>query len=230
MLQDAGYLVAAAQDGQDALGIARAQPPDLIILDVMMPQLDGFDTLVLLKNDPLTAKIPVMFLSVVESQQRGYKLGAAAFMTKPFDSNRLVEKVHQLVQLSSIASGEPRQALLIDSEVYTRVMVRRALEARGLAVVDFTDIETALNDLGGSVPDLVIVSLGSIESSTPQLVQSLRRWAVDRPVHFLVIDPRDEDRMITAVDNDSVDNLAADVWQLMNDKTNEVEPDVEGDE
>jgi PAS domain S-box-containing protein len=215
LLQEAGYRVAAAEDGQHALGMARKHPPDLIILDVMMPQLDGFDTLVLLKNDPLTAKIPVMFLSVVESHQRGLKLGAAAYMTKPFDSNRLVDKVNQLVQLSSIAAGQPRQALLIDSEAYTRVMVRRVLESRGLAVADFEDIRQALREMGPDTPDLVIVSLSSIESSTPELVQSLRRWAVERPVHFLVIDPSNERQMISAVDSDSVDNLAADVWELV---------------
>jgi DNA-binding response OmpR family regulator len=67
-----------------------------VILDIMMPEINGFDVLRLLKGDPQTAGIPVIVLSVLEDAQRAFELGAAEYISKPFDASVLLENVKAL--------------------------------------------------------------------------------------------------------------------------------------
>jgi PleD family two-component response regulator len=70
-LGDAGYLTEEAKNGHEALDCVRERYPDLIILDVMMPEMNGFDVAAILKNDPQTMDIPIIILSVVQDKSRG---------------------------------------------------------------------------------------------------------------------------------------------------------------
>jgi len=94
-----GFAVDTAARGEDALARARETPPDVILLDVMMPGLTGWDVARQLKEDARTAGIPIVFLSArtqEEDVRRGEELGVAAYVTKPFDPGDLVELIHQL--------------------------------------------------------------------------------------------------------------------------------------
>ena len=94
-----GFAVDTAARGEDALARARETPPDVILLDVMMPGLTGWDVARQLKEDARTAGIPIVFLSArtqEEDLRRGEELGVAAYVTKPFDPGDLVELIHQL--------------------------------------------------------------------------------------------------------------------------------------
>lgn len=99
-LEMEGYDVVTACDGQDALDKVRDNPPDLILLDVMMPNLNGWQVAEALQTDDATRHIPIVFLSAraMESDvQRGTGLGAASYVTKPFDPIDLMELVAQLL-------------------------------------------------------------------------------------------------------------------------------------
>ncbi len=94
-----GFEVELAADGEDALARARASSPDLIVLDVMMPGLTGWEAAERLKEDPATKDIPVVLLSArtrEEDVRRGRDVGAAAYVTKPFDPPELVDVVRKL--------------------------------------------------------------------------------------------------------------------------------------
>jgi DNA-binding response OmpR family regulator len=94
-----GFAVDTAARGEDALARAKEFPPDLILLDVMMPGLTGWDVAQQLKEDDRTAGIPIVFLSartMEEDLRRGEELGVAAYVTKPFDPGELVDLIHQL--------------------------------------------------------------------------------------------------------------------------------------
>jgi CheY-like chemotaxis protein len=87
-LQLEGVLVLEAADGRRGLELARTERPDLILTDVMMPGLDGFELAAALRSDECTRAIPFIFLSgeaTVDDQARAYALGALAYLTKPFD-------------------------------------------------------------------------------------------------------------------------------------------------
>ncbi len=90
-----------AAQGQDALARARETDPDLIILDVMMPGLDGWEVCRRLKEDEVTSEIPVIFLSARTQdadRRRGYDLGVVAYVTKPFDPNHLMDLVRRSIR------------------------------------------------------------------------------------------------------------------------------------
>lgn len=96
-----GFEVVLAERGEEALREARAEAFDLILLDVMMPGMDGWEVCEALKADPDTADIPVIFLSARTQEQdraRGMGLGVAAYITKPFDPEELIELAHKLVE------------------------------------------------------------------------------------------------------------------------------------
>ena len=98
VLEDAGYQVALAENGREAIVSAAMDPPDLVVLDVVMPEMDGWATSDHLLSHERTAKIPIIFLSArvaVEDQLRGWYRGCFDYLTKPFDIQELLEKVSQ---------------------------------------------------------------------------------------------------------------------------------------
>ena len=103
-LKRAGFLVKVVNNGQEALEAVRAEPPDVILLDWMMPELDGPETCRRLKSDPATAAIPIVFLTAKSQEteiQRGLSLGASGYITKPFDALTLGQQVKDIVGKST---------------------------------------------------------------------------------------------------------------------------------
>ncbi|MDQ3662819.1 MAG: response regulator [Actinomycetota bacterium] len=95
-----GYNVLLAHHGEEAIEVATAEQPDLIILDIMMPRLDGYQTMQKLKVGETTSDIPVLFLSAkaqASDIERGREQGVAGYLTKPFDPTELLEVIEQLV-------------------------------------------------------------------------------------------------------------------------------------
>jgi DNA-binding response OmpR family regulator len=98
MLIFEGFDVLEANSGHVGIDEARASVPDLIICDIAMPYIDGYHVLEALREDPRTARIPVIFLTARaerSAQQQGLELGAVDYITKPFDLQRLLEAVRQ---------------------------------------------------------------------------------------------------------------------------------------
>lgn len=94
------YEVFIARDGQEALDILKTNFPDIIILDIMMPMVDGFATLEQIRKDENLQHTKVMFLSAKNKEsdiEKGLALGADAYMTKPFSIKKVVEKVEELL-------------------------------------------------------------------------------------------------------------------------------------
>ena len=95
-----GYTVVTALDGEQALDKARAEKPDLIVLDIMMPKLDGYETCKRLKADDATKSIPVILLSAKGrnvDQKIGFEVGADDYITKPFSPRKLVERINAIL-------------------------------------------------------------------------------------------------------------------------------------
>jgi two-component system alkaline phosphatase synthesis response regulator PhoP len=99
-LEQAGYEVLIAYDGQEALEKARTENPDLIVLDLMLPKIDGYKVCRLLKFDGKYKKIPVVMLTAraqEKDENLGYEVGADAFITKPFKYQVLLAKIAELL-------------------------------------------------------------------------------------------------------------------------------------
>ena len=99
-----GYEVLTALDGEQALEKARAEKPDLIVLDIMMPKLDGYETCKILKAEPETKDIPIILLSAKGrnvDQKIGFEVGADDYITKPFSPRKLVERINAILGQSN---------------------------------------------------------------------------------------------------------------------------------
>ena len=109
-LTKAGYLVLSAKDGENGLATARKHSPDAIILDVMMPGLDGWEVCKRLRTDPSTSALPILMLTAkAEEGDRvlGMELGADDYVTKPFGVRELLARVKALLRRSEIATASP---------------------------------------------------------------------------------------------------------------------------
>ncbi|MGB3558523.1 MAG: response regulator, partial [Geitlerinemataceae cyanobacterium] len=96
MLSDRGYEVRKAIDGQMALTSARVEPPDLILLDIVMPDIDGYGVCQALKSDPKTCHIPVIFLSALDDpldKVKAFQVGGIDYITKPFQIEEVLARV-----------------------------------------------------------------------------------------------------------------------------------------
>jgi two-component system OmpR family response regulator len=104
VLEDAGYAVTLAGNGRDAIVSAAQDPPDLVVLDIVMPEMDGWETSDHLLSHERTASIPIIFLSArvaAEDQLRGWYRGCFDYLTKPFDIQELLEKIDQALAAPS---------------------------------------------------------------------------------------------------------------------------------
>ena len=102
LLANQKFQVCTANNGTTCIEMAKKEHPDLILLDVMMPDINGFDTAVVLKKDDSTKEIPIIFLTALNTPQdlvRGFQVGASDFLTKPFNKEELVMRVNQQISL-----------------------------------------------------------------------------------------------------------------------------------
>lgn len=107
-LQKAGYEVTTAGNGREALESVDKEQPDLIVMDVMMPEMDGFAALQKLKEDPKTAEIPVIMLTAKAQDEdvfKGWKSGADLYLTKPFNPAELLTFVKRIFESQSAEKG-----------------------------------------------------------------------------------------------------------------------------
>lgn len=104
-LEEQGFRVLLAEDGESALQIAQSQAPDLILLDVLMPDIDGFETCRLLKAQPSTKDIPVIFLTALSetvNKVQGFKLGGVDYITKPIDQEEVLARIQTHLTLEKM--------------------------------------------------------------------------------------------------------------------------------
>ncbi len=191
-LRKEGLRMAAAASGEEGLRLARALRPAAITLDVMMPGLDGWAVLTALKADPLLADIPVILLTIVDDKNLGYALGAADYLTKPIDWDRLavILKKYQ-------CAHPPCTVLVVEDDADTREMLWRMLTKEGWAVTEATNGRVALERVAASQPELILLDLMMPEMDGFAFLEALRQQAAWRSIPVVVVTAKDltpEDR------------------------------------
>ena len=149
-----GVHAVAAADGEEGLRLAIQLRPDLILLDVLMPKMDGWAVLTRLKNDPATAEIPVVMLTITSNQEMGYLLGAAEYLPKPVDRERLAT----ILQRYRPVDGA-RNVLVVEDDVPTREVLRRSLQKQGWVVTEAENGRIGLEHLKEQPPALILLDL-----------------------------------------------------------------------
>jgi CheY-like chemotaxis protein len=189
-----GFRVEVASDGEEGLRMARQLRPEAITLDVMMPGMDGWAVLSALKKDPDLADIPVVMLTIVDDQNMGYAMGAAEYLTKPVDRDRLAAVLKKYA-----GDGHVRSALVVDDEPEARDLLRRLLESDGWSVVEAADGRLAIEQLKKRRPAVILLDLMMPEMNGFQLVEELRKNAEWRDIPVVVVTSKDltpEERLL----------------------------------
>ncbi|APB34180.1 ATPase, histidine kinase-, DNA gyrase B-, and HSP90-like domain protein [Gloeomargarita lithophora Alchichica-D10] len=180
-LTQAGYHVQEARNGVEAIKQVGHNYPDLIILDVMMPEVNGFDVAAALKNNPTTANIPIIILSIVEDRQKGYRLGVDRYITKPFLMDNLLQEVNHL-----LAQGSERKKILVVSQHQTNLKcLTQALENQGDVLIEVTSPELASAQVQRFQPDMIIMD--TLDAQGYQLARDLRLKQGLENVFFMLV-------------------------------------------
>jgi adenylate cyclase len=191
-LREAGFAVITAAGGREGLKRAKEYRPIAITLDVMMPDIDGWTVLAALRGDPALADIPVVMATIVDEQRHGMTLGAAGYLTKPIDRDRLVDLMRRFR-----APVGPARVLVVEDDAMQRERIRAWLQPQQWLVAEAENGRIALDRLKESQPDVILLDLMMPEMDGFQLVAELQKHPAWRRVPVIVITARDlaaEDR------------------------------------
>ena len=172
-LTDGGYRVALVASGHAGLGAARRLQPHAITLDLGLPDLDGWEVLYRLKNDPATQGIPVLIVSARDQGQVGFSLGAVDYLVKPVNPKRLLAALYRCQVL-----GAPRRALrilVVDDEPAVLEALDALLTREGHTVMRAQDGEGALSRAQAERPDVILLDLHLPGLSGFEVVTRLRQ-------------------------------------------------------
>jgi signal transduction histidine kinase/DNA-binding response OmpR family regulator len=189
-LKKEGYQVTIAKNGPDGLRRARELRPDVITLDVSMPEMDGWSVLSALKAEPALADIPVIMLTMIDDRTTGYALGAAEYMTKPVDRHRLTTLLQKYARLRH------RPVLVVDDDPDTRDLLRSTLKKDGWRVQVAENGRVALEHITGGIassswPGLILLDLMMPELDGLTFLEIFRRIPNTREVPVIVLTAKD---------------------------------------
>ncbi|BAY74886.1 PAS/PAC sensor hybrid histidine kinase [Nostoc linckia NIES-25] len=183
-LENEGYNVREAKDGMDAIHQIKTDRPDLILLDVMMPQINGFDVAAVLKNDPHTADIPIIILSIIENKERGYHIGIDRYLTKPINTEKLLVEIGLLLSQGTSS----KKVLVVDKNASTLKTLSDVLQTQGYNVIEASNPQECIHKALSVKPDMII--LDSIFSQEADLVKTLRFEKGLENVFFIMLSDR----------------------------------------
>ncbi len=154
-LSKEGYRLLHAADGMEALEMMRADPPDIVTLDVMMPKVDGWSVLGIMKSEAKLEQIPVIMLTIVDDRNLGYSLGASEYMTKPIDRSRLIGLIQKFAP-----GGANAPVLIVDDDPDVRALVKTTIEDVGMRTAEAANGKAAMEWLENNPkPALVLLDL-----------------------------------------------------------------------
>ena len=201
-LKAEGFSVVTAEGGVQGLKLARELRPTAITLDVIMPDLDGWSVLAALRQDPELAEIPVIMITIVDEHRRGIALGAAGYLTKPIDRERL----HRLVNRFR-APVPPTRVLLVEDDAVQRERMRGWLEGPQWTVREAENGREALKRIQENKPDVILLDLMMPEMDDFAVVAALQKEATWRDIPVIVITARELDAKDRARLNSGVQSV-----------------------
>ena len=157
ILETSGYHVIEASSGAEAIEKARICKPSLITLDIMMPELSGYDVLAVMKNDEEIKDIPVIVISITEEPDEKYSLGIAAMMPKPIDRGLLVNNIRELI--GKPEDGQKPTVMVVDDEPSVLEAVTHILDEDLYHIIPLADGDQVLDALEKEIPDLIILDI-----------------------------------------------------------------------
>ena len=181
-LERENFNVEEAENAHIGIQKAHQIQPDVIILDVMMPEKDGWETLAELKGNPTTDKIPVVMMSMVENSKVGFSLGASDYLVKPVKKEALLESMKGQLHRSD------QFVLVVDDDEMARDMVKRALDRAGIRSSMAKTGSEAIDFLKGTdLPGVVLLDLMMPEVNGFEVIQFIQEQGLDDKIKVIVL-------------------------------------------
>jgi signal transduction histidine kinase/CheY-like chemotaxis protein len=182
------FTVIGAPDGHAGLQMARDGQPDAILLDILMPETDGWQVLNDLKMDAATVDIPVILLTIVDKKALGFKLGAAAYLLKPLDPTAVLQTLRRVI-------GEKGQTqkhiLVVDDDPHVAEMLRQTLPETDFELTCAEDGEAGLQAVEARRPDVILLDLIMPKLDGFGVIETLRADPELRSIPIIVISAKE---------------------------------------
>jgi CheY-like chemotaxis protein len=185
-LEAEGFKVLHAASAEAALALAVQQPLSLITLDIMLPNMDGWEFLSRLRQMPALTRIPVVVISIVADRKKGFALGAAAVMQKPLSRQELYES---LVQLGMIprSQGQTLKVLVVDDDPKAVELIAVYLLGLASSVLRAYGGREAIDTARQELPDLIVLDLMMPEVNGFDVVEALKKHPDTARIPILVV-------------------------------------------
>jgi signal transduction histidine kinase/DNA-binding response OmpR family regulator len=189
-LEDEGLAVLSASTGAEGASLAADRHPDLILLDLLLPDQSGLELLQVLKREPATARIPVLVISIMNDAVKGLTMGAADYLVKPVDRAAVVASVRRLLDGQQ---GHEPTVLVVDDEHDTAELIRDTLRGEGLRTQVAHHGRQALELIARKRPDLVILDIMMPEMTGFEVLEALARDQTTSAIPVLVLTARGDE-------------------------------------
>jgi signal transduction histidine kinase/CheY-like chemotaxis protein len=206
-LEGDGFVVTVAQDGEAGLVQARLLQPAAIVLDILLPRLNGWDVLARAKADPAIAAIPVVVVSMLDERGKGFALGAADYLVKPVQRDALLATLRRVTFATNGDMGQPR-VLAIDDDPMALELIEAVLGPAGYLVLKATDGRQGIAAAQREHPGLVIVDLLMPEMDGFEVVGRLRADPTTAAIPIVILTSRSMDQAERDRLNGQIDHLA----------------------
>lgn len=181
-LSSEGFKVVTASGGREGIRLAKELRPTVITLDVMMPDIDGWGVLALIKADPEIAHIPVIMVTIVDDRKIGFTLGASDYITKPLRAEVLLKTLRKYG-----CENPPCPVMVVEDDDYTRKLVREILESEGWRVSEAENGKVALRVMAENRPAVIVLDLMMPEMDGFQFIEAMRVHEEWRRIPIVVV-------------------------------------------
>lgn len=200
ILEAEGFLVIESRSGEDAVSIAQRELPALVLLDLVLPDIDGFEVLSRLKEKDDTRDIPVIILSIIEDEERCFRLGASDYLPKPINRERLIDRVGSLIAIGRREDHEgPYRILAVDDDDSVLKALSTILTNHGFEVEIARNGKDGLEKAKETKPDLVILDLMMPIMTGHEVLLALKQNSNTAEIPVMILTAAEPDERIRAL-------------------------------
>jgi CheY-like chemotaxis protein len=207
-LEAEGFMVLHAASAEAALVMAAQQPLALITLDIMLPNMDGWDFLARIKRVPELQRIPVVIISIVADRNKGFSLGAAAVMQKPISRRELYESLVDL-GLFPLSQGQTLKVLVVDDDPAAVELIAVRIAALASAILRANGGREAIEIARRERPDVIVLDLMMPDVNGFDVVEALKELPATAAIPILVITAKH----VTDLDRDRLNGSVLKIMQ-----------------
>ena len=190
-LSQVGYFPITATSGAQALELAEKHRPFAITLDVLMPDMDGFEVLQYLKENPVTRDIPTIIISMKDDREVGFALGAVGYITKPVNKDRLIAEINK------IGGRSPHAIMVVDDNEFERREISQMIHQEGMQAVVAANGLQCMEIIAKSIPDVLVLDLIMPDMDGFEVLERVRNDPATKNLPVIVVTAKEltaEDR------------------------------------